>query len=86
MNPPANNNAQPDPQPSPEPKPDESQPNVPEQQQPQPPVALTPEQEASVNELIAISGKSREMCIQALTAAHNIPDVAFEFLMSGHIP
>jgi len=26
------------------------------------------------------------MCIQALQAAQNIPDVAFEFLMSGHIP
>lgn len=26
------------------------------------------------------------MCLQALQAAQNIPDVAFEFLMSGHIP
>jgi hypothetical protein len=48
--------------------------------------ALSPEVEAAVNELIAISGKPREMCIQALTAAHNVPDIAFEFLMSGHIP
>ena len=35
---------------------------------------------------MSISGKSRELCIQALTAAQNIPDVAFEFLMSGYIP
>lgn len=35
---------------------------------------------------MAISGKPRELCIQALIAAHNIPDVAFEFLMSGYIP
>ena len=35
---------------------------------------------------MSISGKPRELCIQALTAAQNIPDVAFEFLMSGHIP
>lgn len=26
------------------------------------------------------------MCIQALQAAHGVPDIAFEFLMSGHIP
>lgn len=26
------------------------------------------------------------MCIQALHAAHNIPDVAFEYLISGNIP
>lgn len=35
---------------------------------------------------MAISGKPRELCIQALAAAHYIPDVAFEFLMSGNIP
>ena len=35
---------------------------------------------------MAISGKPRDLCIRALTAAHNIPDVAFEFLMSGYIP
>ena len=35
---------------------------------------------------MAISGKDRDLCIQALTAAQNIPDVAFEFLMSGYIP
>lgn len=35
---------------------------------------------------MAISGSPRDLCIRALTAAHNIPDLAFEFLMSGHIP
>lgn len=35
---------------------------------------------------MSISGKPREDCIRALQAAQNIPDVAFEFLMSGYIP
>jgi len=35
---------------------------------------------------MVISGKDRDLCIQALAAAQNIPDVAFEFLMSGYIP
>ena len=35
---------------------------------------------------MSISGKPRELVIQALQAAQNIPDVAFEFLMSGYIP
>jgi hypothetical protein len=35
---------------------------------------------------MSLSGKSRDECIQALRAAQNIPDLAFEFLMSGHIP
>ena len=35
---------------------------------------------------MSISGKPRDLCIQALAAAQNIPDVAFEFLMSGYIP
>lgn len=47
---------------------------------------MSPEVEASINELMAISGKPKELCQQALTAAQGIPDVAFEFLMSGHIP
>lgn len=47
---------------------------------------MSPEVEAAIGELMAISGKPRELCLQALAAAHNIPDVAFEFLMSGHIP
>jgi hypothetical protein len=47
---------------------------------------MSPEVEAAVNELMAISGKPKELCAQALAAAQGIPDVAFEFLMSGHIP
>lgn len=47
---------------------------------------MSPEVEAAVNELMAISGKPKELCQQALQAAQGIPDVAFEFLMSGHIP
>ena len=35
---------------------------------------------------MSISGKPRDDCIRALQAAQNIPDVAFEFLMSGYIP
>lgn len=35
---------------------------------------------------MAISAKSREQCIRALTAAQGIPDIAFEFLLSGNIP
>jgi hypothetical protein len=42
--------------------------------------------EAAVNELMAISGSPRDLCIRALAAAQNIPDLAFEFLMSGNIP
>ena len=48
--------------------------------------SLPPEVESAVTELIAISGKSREDCIRALAAANNMPDIAFEFLMSGNIP
>jgi hypothetical protein len=49
-------------------------------------MAMSPEVEAAINELMAISGKPKELCQQALQAAQGIPDVAFEFLMSGHIP
>jgi hypothetical protein len=35
---------------------------------------------------MAISGKDKELCTRALAAAQGVPDVAFEFLMSGHIP
>ena len=47
---------------------------------------MSPEVEAAINELMAISGKPKELCTQALQVAQGIPDVAFEFLMSGHIP
>ena len=35
---------------------------------------------------MSISGKPKDLCVRALAAAQGIPDVAFEFLMSGHIP
>lgn len=35
---------------------------------------------------MAISGKPRELCIQALAAAQNIPDLAAAMLMEGNIP
>lgn len=35
---------------------------------------------------MAISGKDRDLCIRALAAAQGIPDVAFEFLLSGNVP
>lgn len=35
---------------------------------------------------MAISSQPREACIRALAAAQGIPDVAFEFLLSGNIP
>ena len=47
---------------------------------------MPPEVESALTELMSISGKPREECIRALAAANNIPDVAFEFLMSGYIP
>jgi len=42
--------------------------------------------EAAVNELVMISGKSKEMCGAALRAAQGNPDVAFEILMQGIDP
>lgn len=47
---------------------------------------MSPEVESAVNELMAISGKPKELCTQALQAANGIPDIAFEFLISGQIP
>jgi hypothetical protein len=41
--------------------------------------------EASANELVMISGKSKELCLAALRASNGDPDVAFEIL-SGNIP
>lgn len=39
--------------------------------------------EEAINELIAISGKTRDQCIQALRVAYGDPNRAFEYLMSG---
>jgi len=44
---------------------------------------LTPEQEVQVNDLIAITGKSKDQCILALRAAQGIPAWACEILFSG---
>ena len=47
---------------------------------------MSPETEDAVNNLMSVSGKPRELCIRALAASQGIPDVAFEFLISGQIP
>lgn len=39
--------------------------------------------EAAANELVMISGKSKDQCLLALRAAQGVPDIAFEILMSG---
>ena len=39
--------------------------------------------EGQVQELIMISGKPRDQCIQALRAAYGDPNRAFEYLMTG---
>ena len=49
-------------------------------------MTLPPAVESAVTELMSISGKSRELCIQALAMAQNVPDLAFELLMSGQMP
>ena len=51
--------------------------------QPVPAAGLTPEQEVAVNDLIAITGKSKDQCTLALRAAQGNPDVAYEILSSG---
>jgi translation elongation factor EF-Ts len=38
--------------------------------------------EASVNELLSISGKPRALCVQALKATNGDPNMAFEYLMA----
>lgn len=44
---------------------------------------MPPEVEAAINELISITGRSKEDCVKALKAAQNIPDIACELLLSG---
>ena len=39
--------------------------------------------EETVGNLISLSGKPRELCIQALTVANGDPNLAFEFLTVG---
>ena len=39
--------------------------------------------EVSVNELVMISGKSKDQCTTAIRLAYGNPDRAFELLMSG---
>ena len=51
--------------------------------QPQPAAGLSPELEVAVNDLVAITGKTKEQCTLALRAAQGNPDVAYEILASG---
>ena len=44
---------------------------------------MTPEQEVAVNDLMAITGKSKDQCTLAIRAAQGNPDVAYEILASG---
>lgn len=39
--------------------------------------------EVAVNDLVAITGKSKEQCTLAIRAAQGNPDVAYEILASG---
>jgi hypothetical protein len=39
--------------------------------------------EDTLNDLMAISGESKERCTQAIRAANGDPNLAFEFLSSG---
>jgi hypothetical protein len=39
--------------------------------------------EVAVNDLMAITGKSKDQCILAIRAAQGNPDVAYEILASG---
>ena len=42
--------------------------------------------EAKITELISITGRPREMCVQALSAAGGNADIACEILLSGGVP
>lgn len=44
---------------------------------------MSPELEVAVNDLVAITGKSKEQCTLAIRAAQGNPDVAYELLASG---
>lgn len=48
-----------------------------------PPVEQSPVDEETLNDLIAISGASKDRCTQAIRAAKGDPNLAFEFLQSG---
>jgi UV excision repair protein RAD23 len=50
---------------------------------PQTQANLPPQAEEAINELVSISGRSRDDCIQALRLAYGDPNRAFEYLMSG---
>jgi hypothetical protein len=45
--------------------------------------ALTPEQEVAINDLVALTGRSKDDCVLALRAAQGVPDIAYEILASG---
>lgn len=44
---------------------------------------LTPEMEVAANDLVMLTGKSKDQCILALRASQGNPDVAYEILASG---
>lgn len=52
--------------------------------QPQPTAPAVDEE--MLETLVAISGKPRDLCVRALQASNNNPDLAFEILASGMIP
>jgi hypothetical protein len=62
--------------------------NVPQPAPVQPVAQSTgaPVNEETLQTLIAISGKPRDLCVRALQATQGNPDVAFELLMSGLPP
>lgn len=44
---------------------------------------MTPEVQDAVNNLVAMTGRGPEECVQALTIARGSPDVAYDILISG---